>query len=109
MSQNIGRNNDDASFRYKMPKLQTKIEGRGNGIKTVLPNMSEVAKALRVDPDYPTKFFGYELGSQSKYERDIDRAWLTGAHDNSKIAEFLNKFIELFVCCPKCNLPELKC
>jgi hypothetical protein len=51
MSVNIGRNQDDASFRYKMPRIQTKIEGRGNGIKTVLPNISEIAKALNVDAD----------------------------------------------------------
>ena len=29
-----------------MPVLLTKIEGRGNGIKTVLPNMEDVARAL---------------------------------------------------------------
>jgi hypothetical protein len=29
-----------------MPVLQTKIEGRGNGIKTVIPNMEDVARAL---------------------------------------------------------------
>ena len=29
-----------------MPLLLTKIEGKGNGIKTVVPNMSDVAKAL---------------------------------------------------------------
>jgi translation initiation factor 5 len=91
-----------------MSKLQTKIEGRGNGIKTVIPNMSEVAKALRVDPDYITKFFGYELGCQSKYERGIDCAFVTGAHDTPKLVGLLDKFIELFVCCPKCNLPEIR-
>jgi hypothetical protein len=50
-SVNIGRNQDDASFRYKMPRLQVKIEGRGNGIKTVVTNMTEIAKALRIDAD----------------------------------------------------------
>jgi hypothetical protein len=39
-------NRDDAFYRYKMPTLMTKIEGRGNGIKTNLVNLVDVAKAL---------------------------------------------------------------
>ncbi len=31
-----------------MPRLQLKIEGKGNGIKTNLLNLVDVAKALRV-------------------------------------------------------------
>lgn len=33
-----------------MPELLTKIEGKGNGIKTVLPNISDVARALSRPP-----------------------------------------------------------
>ena len=33
-----------------MPELLTKIEGKGNGIKTVLPNVSDVARALSRPP-----------------------------------------------------------
>jgi hypothetical protein len=36
--------------RYKMPVMTIKIEGRGNGIKTVLPNVEDVARALARPP-----------------------------------------------------------
>jgi hypothetical protein len=45
----------DPAYRYKMPRVMTKIEGRGNGIKTVVTNMSQIALALRRDPSLPTK------------------------------------------------------
>ena len=60
--QNIGAGNrDDAFYRYKMPKLLTKIEGRGNGIKTNIVNMVDVAKSLGRLPSYPTKSLDIEL------------------------------------------------
>jgi len=43
---------DDPSYRYQMPALQLKIEGKGNGIKTNIVNLVEVAKALRVPTEY---------------------------------------------------------
>lgn len=46
-----------------MPKIQFKIEGKGNGIRTNVINMFDIAKALRVNTDYPLKFMGIELGS----------------------------------------------
>jgi len=103
---NIGGSNDDASYRYKMPRLVTKIEGRGNGIKTVIVNMSDIAKALRVDPSYPTKFFGVELGAQSKYDKANDKSVVNGAHTAKDLANLLTKFIEIFILCPNCHLPE---
>jgi len=104
---NIGRNNADKSYRYKMPKLQTKIEGRGNGIKTVIPNMADIARALHTDPGYPTKFFGIELGAQSKYDTKRDVAIVNGAHQTIDLVSLLDKFIDQFILCPNCRLPEI--
>ena len=38
----------DPHYRYKMPKIQTAIQGSGNGIKTKWANLPEVSKALKV-------------------------------------------------------------
>ncbi len=47
---NVNRNVSDAFYRYKMPRLLAKVEGKGNGIKTVIVNMTEIAKALGRPP-----------------------------------------------------------
>jgi hypothetical protein len=57
----------------------------------------------------PTKFFGTELGSQSRYDAKEDRAVVNGAHDPLKLAELLNKFIELFILCPNCKCVFFTC
>ena len=40
----------DPFYRYKMERLQSKIEGKGNGIKTVIVNLSNVADQLARPP-----------------------------------------------------------
>ncbi|CAK5024227.1 unnamed protein product [Meloidogyne enterolobii] len=47
---NVNRNVQDPFYRYKMPRLLAKVEGKGNGIKTVVANMPEIAKALSRPP-----------------------------------------------------------
>mmetsp|Transcript_1430 Transcript_1430/g.2030 ORF Transcript_1430/g.2030 Transcript_1430/m.2030 type:complete len:469 (+) Transcript_1430:495-1901(+) len=104
---NIGAGNaDDAFYRYKMPPLQSKIEGRGNGIKTNIVNMVDVAKALARPPAYTTKFFGCELGAQSKFDEKSGTAIVNGAHDQAKLMQLLEGFIKRFVQCYACGNPE---
>ncbi|KAF9141692.1 hypothetical protein BGX30_004281 [Mortierella sp. GBA39] len=103
---NIGGQSDDAFYRYKMPKLVSKIEGKGNGIKTVIPNMADIARALSRPTAYPTKYFGCELGAQVKIDEKTDRYIVNGAHDATKLQSLLNGFIQKFVLCPSCGNPE---
>merc|ERR1712100_666221 len=80
---------DDKYFRYKMPPVEGKIEGRGNGIKTVIVNASAV-----------------ELGAVSKYDARVGSGTVNGAHDTNVLQELVNKFVDTFVICPCCKLPE---
>ncbi|XP_028797307.1 eukaryotic translation initiation factor 5 [Neltuma alba] len=105
--QNIGAgNSDDAFYRYKMPKMITKIEGRGNGIKTNIVNMVDIAKALARPASYTTKYFGCELGAQSKFDEKAGTSHVNGAHDTAKLAGLLENFIKKYVQCYGCGNPE---
>ncbi len=97
---------DDPEYRYKMPTVFGKIEGKGNGIKTVIPNISDVGLALKRDPGEVNKFFGCELGAQTTYNAETDRAIVNGAHTDQVLQQNIHKYIELFVLCPNCRLPE---
>lgn len=103
---NIVRDNKDPFYRYKMPKLIAKVEGKGNGIKTVIPNMGDIAKSLSRPAAYPTKFFGCELGAQVKSEAKNERYIVNGAHEAEKLQSLLDSFIEKFVLCKECRNPE---
>ena len=104
---NIGSANaGDAFYRYKMPKLEAKIEGRGNGIKTNIVNLVDISKCLGRPATYTTKYFGCELGAQTKFEEDSGLAIVNGAHDGRKLQDMLDGFITRFVLCGKCNNPE---
>lgn len=90
-----------------MPVLLIKVEGRGNGIKTVLPNIEDVARSLNRPATYATKFFGCELGAQTSFATpNDDRYIVNGAHTADRLRELLDVFIDKFVLCASCKNPE---
>lgn len=103
---NICRNNSDLYYRYKMPSIQSKIEGRGNGIKTAIMNLGEVSRALGRPPAYLVKFFGYELGAQTSINEELERYLVNGSHDSTELQDSLDGFIHKFVLCGMCKNPE---
>ncbi|XP_015587173.1 eukaryotic translation initiation factor 5 [Cephus cinctus] len=105
-SVNVNRNVSDAFYRYKMPRIQAKVEGKGNGIKTVIVNMVDVAKAIGRPATYPTKYFGCELGAQTQFDFKNERFIVNGSHDATKLQDLLDGFIRKYVLCPACDNPE---
>ena len=111
---NVNRKIEDTFYRYKMPLLETKIEGRGNGIKTAIPNITAVAKALDRPPFWLLKYLAIELGAGCKiledpHANDIDKRYIiNGKFDTERLQELLDGFIKDFVLCAKCGNPETK-
>lgn len=94
----------DPFYRYKMPRVQIKGEGNGNGIKTVIVNVEEISQRLNRDVNHPMKFFAYELAATAKYKDD---KWiLTGSFTQERVQAALYDFIKKFVLCKSCRNPE---
>jgi len=86
-----------------MPILRSKQEGSGNGSKTFIANIDEIAKALERDIKLIMKFFAFELGTLVKIgERNI----INGHRQRSDIEDLLDLFIDRYVLCSKCQNPE---
>uniref|UniRef100_H0VU61 Eukaryotic translation initiation factor 5 n=1 Tax=Cavia porcellus TaxID=10141 RepID=H0VU61_CAVPO len=79
MSVNVNR----GFYRYKMLCLIAKVEGKGNGIKTVIVNVVDVAKA-----------------------RNRPSTIVSGSHEAKTLQDILDGFIKKFVLCPECENPE---
>lgn len=103
---NVRRDVSDAFYRYKMERLQTKIEGKGNGIKTVVVNVSSVAASLARPASFIIKYFGFELGAMTNHDPKDDRWIINGAHEAAKLQDHLDGFINKFVLCKSCKNPE---
>lgn len=103
---NIRRDVSDPFYRYKMEKIQSKIEGKGNGIKTVIVNLTSIANSLARPGAYVIKYFGFELGAQTNSNPADDRWIINGAHEASKLQDYLDGFITKFVLCKSCKNPE---
>lgn len=106
MTLNVNRGNPDPFYRYKMPPMVIKLEGRGNGKKTILDNVEAVAEALQRPPTYVTKFLGTEFGAGVQVDAKNARYILKGYFTQPEMQESLDKFIRIFVMCNSCDNPE---
>jgi len=105
MSVNIPKSIKDSHYRYKRPEL--KVNYHAN-LRTKLENIHEVSKAICIPPEYPLKFIGYELGSQTDI-KDTEYT-INGKHPLDKLEDLLEKFISKYIICASktCKFPEIR-
>lgn len=96
----------DPHYRYTMPPISIHHEGRGNGQKTVLLNLKDVSDALDIPIELVIRYFGIELSAQCRQESESSRVIINGTFTNEQLQSTLNNFIDVFILCPNCGLPE---
>jgi translation initiation factor 5 len=97
---------EDPFYRYKMPSITCKVEGNGNGIKTVLPNIHDVCAVISRPEQILMKYFQFELGTQKTVSAKDDKFILTGSRTQETMQSKVDSFITKFVLCKHCRNPE---
>jgi translation initiation factor 5 len=100
---------DDPFYRYQMESIITKVEGNGKMIKTYITNIDKVSKHIDRKPEFLISYMGYEVGANSKLEKDKTGntlAWIGGNNKTDKLQELCYKFINDFIICKQCLNPE---
>jgi translation initiation factor 5 len=100
------RSNTDAYFRYTMPALSIRYEGRGNGQKTIILNLKDISDAIDRPLETLIRYYSIELSSQCKKKADSSRITINGSFTKEQLLHTLNTYIDIFVLCPTCHLPE---
>ncbi|CAF1280774.1 unnamed protein product [Rotaria magnacalcarata] len=105
---NIDRRKLDPFDRYTMHKLVVQVECKRNCMKTILINLSAIAKDLYRPPIYLAQFICYKLSAPVKPSKEQDGYFVNGAHACEKLQNFIYDFIDRYVICSKCDNPETK-
>lgn len=100
---NIGGDPHDRDYQYKMPVPHCIREGSS---KVIVDNILEIATALNRDPEWIAQYLIFKLDCQVKSSHN--RLVIKSNISQIELIAELKTFIETYVVCPTCRLPELE-
>jgi len=89
------------SDRFDVPDPEIRQEGK----LTVYENFQETVSRLNRDEDHVMQFLQNELGTSAQID-DRGRARFTGEFGQRRVEEVLDDYVETYVICPECGLPD---
>ena len=93
----------DNSYRYKMEPIKSTICGKGNGIFTIIDNLHIISKQINQPANILLKFLSIYNGSIANEEKMS----ITGSYTSDKLQNDIQVYINFFVICSKCGVPEI--
>ena len=94
---------EGSSDRFDVPEPEVRQEGN----VTVYENFQDTTTRLGREDDHVVKFLQNELGTSGHID-ESGRARLTGEFRQSRIQESLDEYVDEFVLCSECGLPDTK-
>ena len=89
--------------RFDVPEPEVRQEGNA----TVYENFQDTTKRLDRRDDHVVKFLQSELGTSGHID-ESGRARLTGEFSQRRVQEALDEYVDEFVLCSECGLPDTK-
>jgi len=80
---------------------------RQEGNVTVVENFQTLCNRLDRAPDHLLQFLRREVGTSGHID-ESGRARITGSFDAARIGDAIESYIEGFVRCPECGLPDTR-
>ena len=87
--------------RFEVPDPELRTEGN----VTVFENFQALLDAVSRDTDHVLKFLQDEFGTSAQID-DRGRARLTGQFNESRVRAAIDEYVEAYVICPECGLPD---
>ncbi|MFB6154810.1 MAG: translation initiation factor IF-2 subunit beta [Haloferacaceae archaeon] len=94
---------EDSGERFEVPEPEVRTEGNA----TVYENFQETLDRLDRDAAHVLKFLQTELGTSAQID-ERGRARLTGDFRQVRIADALGEYVDDFVRCSECGLPDTR-
>ncbi len=88
--------------RFSVEKVKGHIEGN----KTIVTNLAQIAGGMRRELNHLLKFLNKELAVKAVDEGN--RVIFFSKVSSSRINDKINKYVEEYVMCNKCNRPDTK-
>ncbi|MFW5919230.1 MAG: translation initiation factor IF-2 subunit beta [archaeon] len=89
--------------RFEVPEPEVRPEGH----VTVYENFQETVDRLGRDEDHVLKFLQDELGTSAHLD-ERGRARLKGEFNQRRVQPVLDEYVDTYVICPECGLPDTK-
>lgn len=89
--------------RFEVPEPNVRPEGH----VTVYENFQDTIDRLGRDEDHVLKFLQNELGTSAHLD-ERGRARLKGEFNQRRVQAVLDEYVDTYVICPECGLPDTK-
>lgn len=94
---------DGSSERFEVPDPEVRQEGN----VTVFENFQQVCRQLGREDEHVMKFLQNEVGTSGHID-ESGRARLTGDFGHDRIATAIDEYVDEYVLCSECGLPDTR-